>query len=161
MKDIRIGYGFDLHRLKEGRKLILGGLEIPFERGLDGHSDADALLHAIIDAMLGALALGDIGKHFPDTDPAYKDVDSRVLLRAANELITQKGYYVGNIDATIVAERPKMNPHIPEMVKRIGEDLKISPNRISLKATTSEKIGSLGRQEGISATACILLFEGE
>jgi 2-C-methyl-D-erythritol 2,4-cyclodiphosphate synthase len=158
MRDIRIGYGFDLHRLKEGRKLILGGVDIPFTKGLDGHSDADALLHAITDAMLGALALGDIGKHFPDTDPAYKDVDSRVLLRAANKLINEKGYVVGNIDATIVAEQPKMNPHIPSMVERISEDLAIEPNRISLKATTSEKIGAIGRQEGISATASILLF---
>lgn len=158
MRDIRIGYGFDLHRLKEGRKLILGGVDIPFTKGLDGHSDADALLHAITDAMLGALALGDIGKHFPDTDPAYKDVDSRVLLRAANKLINEKGYVVGNIDATIVAEQPKMNPHIPAMVARISEDLAIEPNRISLKATTSEKIGAIGRQEGISATASILLF---
>jgi 2-C-methyl-D-erythritol 2,4-cyclodiphosphate synthase len=158
MKDIRIGYGFDLHRLKEGRRLILGGVDISFEKGLDGHSDADALLHAITDAMLGALALGDIGKHFPDTDPLYKDVDSRVLLRAANTLITEKGYFVGNIDATIVAERPKMNPHIPEMVKRISEDLSIEPSRISIKATTSEKIGAMGREEGISATASILLF---
>jgi len=108
--------------------------------------------------MLGALALGDIGKHFPDTDPLYKDVDSRVLLRAVNRLITGKGYSVGNIDATIVAERPKMNPHIPEMVNKISDDLSIEPNRISIKATTSEKIGALGREEGISATASILLF---
>lgn len=158
MKDIRIGYGFDLHRLKEGRKLILGGVDIPFEKGLDGHSDADALLHAITDAMLGALALGDIGMHFPDTDPKYKGVDSRVLLRAANYLINEKGYFVGNIDATIVAEKPKMNPYIPEMINKISEDLTIESSRISLKATTSEKIGSIGRQEGISATASILLF---
>lgn len=158
MKDIRIGYGFDLHRLKAGRKLILGGVDIPFEKGLDGHSDADALLHAITDAMLGALALGDIGKHFPDTDPQYRGVDSRVLLRAANQLILGQGYFVGNIDATIVAEQPKMNPHIPEMVAKISEDLGIEPNRISLKATTSEKIGAMGRQEGISATASVLVF---
>jgi 2-C-methyl-D-erythritol 2,4-cyclodiphosphate synthase len=158
MKDIRVGYGFDLHRLKKGRKLILGGVEIPHECGLDGHSDADALLHAITDAILGALALGDIGKHFPDTDPKYKGADSLELLSKAYSLVKNLGYCVSNIDATIVAERPKMNPHIPQMVKIIAQALEIDQNRVSLKATTSEKIGSLGREEGISATATVLVI---
>lgn len=160
MKDIRVGYGFDLHRLKKGRKLILGGVEIPHSTGLDGHSDADALLHAITDALLGALALGDIGKHFPDTDPKYKGANSLLLLRDAYKLVLEEGYSVSNIDATIVAEKPKMNPHIPKMQQQIAEVLNISTKRVSLKATTSEKIGSLGREEGISATATVLVIAG-
>lgn len=160
MTDFRIGYGFDLHRLKKGRKLILGGVEISFGMGLDGHSDADALLHAITDALLGALALGDIGKHFPDTDPKYKGADSVVLLKDAYQLILDKGYKLSNVDATIVAEQPKMNPHIPKMQEIIAESLSIGADRVSIKATTSERIGAMGRQEGISATAVVLVVSG-
>lgn len=155
---IRVGYGYDVHRLKEGRRLVLGGVEIPFEKGLDGHSDADVLLHAITDAILGALALGDIGKLFPDTDPACKDADSRVLLRTAFERIRQLGYAVGNIDATVVAERPKLQTFSENMRHNIADDLDVAIEQVSVKATTSEQIGMLGRGEGISATAVCLLL---
>ena len=153
----RIGYGYDVHRLVEGRKFILGGLDIPHEKGLLGHSDADVLLHAITDALLGALALGDIGTHFPDTDPAYEGIDSRELLRNAYKLVTDRGYELGNLDATIVAERPKLKPHIPEMQKRISEDLGCEIDQVSIKATTSEKMGFAGRKEGVAAMATVLL----
>lgn len=159
IKDIRIGYGFDLHRLAPGRKLILGGVELPFELGLLGHSDADALLHAITDALLGALALGDIGTHFPDTDPAYKDADSRKLLVDAYKLIQQRGFIVQNLDCTVIAEAPKLKPHIEKIRQSIAEILQTEVDRVSVKATTSEKIGALGRQEGISATCCALLVQ--
>ncbi|MCH8558703.1 MAG: 2-C-methyl-D-erythritol 2,4-cyclodiphosphate synthase [Balneolia bacterium] len=155
----RIGYGYDTHRLKEGRKLILGGIDIPHEKGLDGHSDADVLIHAIIDAMIGALALGDIGSHFPDTDPAYAGADSRKLIRAVNKLIREKGYQVGNVDATVVAERPKLRNLIDTMRANIAEDLLTDISNISVKATTSEKIGFAGREEGISASAVALLVQ--
>ena len=154
---MRIGYGFDIHQLAEGRKLILGGVEIPFEKGLLGHSDADVLLHAITDALLGALALGDIGQHFPDTDPAHKGADSRVLLRYCYNLVKDKGYKLVNLDATIVAQRPKLMNFIPEMRKNIAEDLSADITDISVKATTSEKLGFVGREEGISATAVVLI----
>lgn len=154
---MRIGYGFDIHQLVEGRKLILGGVEIPFHKGLLGHSDADVLLHAITDAILGALALGDIGQHFPDTDPEHKDADSRVLLRHCYKLITDQGYELGNLDATVVAQKPKLMPFLPEIRRVIAEDLELDITQISVKATTSEKLGFVGREEGISATAVVLI----
>lgn len=154
---MRIGYGFDTHALVEGRKLILGGVEIPFEKGLLGHSDADVLLHAITDALLGALALGDIGQHFPDTDPKFKGADSRKLLIHCYELIKKEGYQLANVDATVVAQRPKLMPHIPEIRKTIAQDLQVQINQISVKATTSEKMGFVGREEGITVSAIALL----
>lgn len=154
---MRTGIGYDVHRLKEGRKLILGGVEIPFEKGLDGHSDADVLIHAIIDAITGALALGDIGSHFPDDDQAYKNADSRMLLRKIYTLISGKGYAVINADATIVAERPKLSNYIPKMRDNLANDLNVDVGVISVKATTSEKIGCIGREEGMSAMATVLL----
>lgn len=154
---IRVGQGYDVHRFEAGRKLWLGGIHIPFEKGLLGHSDADVLLHAIMDAMLGALALRDIGYHFPDTDPKYKDVDSKVLLKETNKLIREKGYQLGNIDATIVAERPKLNPHIPEMITCIAMILDADPFQISIKATTNERMGFVGNEEGMMAIASVLL----
>ncbi|HET6528750.1 MAG TPA: 2-C-methyl-D-erythritol 2,4-cyclodiphosphate synthase [Balneolaceae bacterium] len=157
MIDMRIGYGYDIHRLAEDRPLILGGVDIPFAKGLVGHSDADVLLHAIIDALLGACALGDIGQHFPDTDKAFKNIDSRKLLRKACELITREQYRIINIDATIVAERPKLSPYISKMRKNIAEDLNIEPGQVSVKATTSEEIGPEGTGKGISARAIVLL----
>lgn len=154
---IRTGIGYDVHRLKEGRKLILGGVEIPFEKGLDGHSDADIVIHAIIDAITGALALGDIGSHFPDDDQAYKNIESRILLRKVYELISEKGYAVGNVDATIVAERPKLISYISKMRDNLANDLNVDVGAVSVKATTSEKIGFIGREEGMSAMATVLL----
>ncbi|WP_298438792.1 2-C-methyl-D-erythritol 2,4-cyclodiphosphate synthase [Geobacter sp.] len=154
---MRIGHGYDVHCLVEGRKLILGGVDIPWEKGLLGHSDADVLLHAISDAILGALALGDIGKHFPDTDPQYKGADSRKLLRHVMELAGQNGYRLGNLDATIVAQRPKLAPHIPEMRANIAADLGAETERINVKATTTEQLGFAGRGEGIAAYAVVLL----
>ncbi len=158
---IRIGQGWDLHQLVEGRKLILGGVDIPFEKGLLGHSDADALLHAITDALLGAAALGDIGRHFPDTDPHYKGADSRVLLRATAELVTAAGYRIGNIDATIIAQAPKMAPHIPQMIEYIAEDLGLTSAMVNVKAKTSERLGIVGRGEAIVAEAVCLLYSKE
>ena len=155
--NIRIGYGFDIHKLVEGRKLILGGVTIPFEKGLLGHSDADVLLHAITDALLGALALGDIGQHFPDNDPQHKDADSRVLLRYCYELVKKEGYLLSNLDATVVEERPKLMPHLPLIRKTIAEDLNVELSQVSVKATTSEKLGFVGRQEGVSATVTVLI----
>ena len=155
--NIRIGHGYDVHRLVEGRKLILGGVEIPWEKGLDGHSDADVLVHAIMDALLGAAALGDIGQHFPDSDPAYKGADSCTLLGRVNQLLRQKGYAIGNIDATILAQRPKLAPHIPAMRQRIAEVLGIEPDCVSVKATTEEGLGFTGSGEGIAAHAVALI----
>lgn len=157
MNKLRIGYGYDVHRLEADLPLILGGVEIPFEKGLVGHSDADVLLHAIIDALLGACALGDIGKHFPDSDDRYKDLNSRILLREAYDLISQKGYSLGNVDATIVAERPKLLPFITNMEEQIASDLSADTGQISVKATTSEGIGFEGKGKGISARAVVLL----
>ncbi len=154
---MRIGYGYDTHQLIEGRKLILGGVEIPFEKGLLGYSDADVLLHAITDAILGAVALGDIGQHFPDNDPEFKDADSRRLLRHCYDLVKKEGFEIGNIDATIVAERPKLLPFILQIRNTIALDLGIASSKISVKATTSEKMGFAGREEGITATAVALL----
>ena len=155
--------GYDVHRLTENRKLIIGGVEIPHEKGLDGHSDADVLLHAVMDALLGAAALGDIGLHFPDTDEKYKGADSRALLRNVADLIREKGYVVGNVDATVIAQRPKLRPYISQMVKNIAEDLEIMEDQVNVKATTEERLGFSGREEGIAASAvCLLnsLYEG-
>ena len=149
----RFGMGYDVHQLVEGRKLIIGGVEIPFEKGLLGHSDADVLLHAISDALLGAAALGDIGKHFPDTDERYKGADSLKLLEEVGRLLAEKGYTVGNVDATIVAQRPKMAPHIPVMRENIARVLHVDVGRINVKATTEEHLGFTGSGQGISAYA--------
>lgn len=157
---MRVGYGYDVHRLEEGRRLILGGVEIPFEKGLAGHSDADVLLHAMADALLGACALGDIGQHFPDTSDEYENIDSRILLRQVRGLINNKGYVVGNVDATLVAERPRLADYIPEMCQNIAADLGAGLNQISVKATTSEGIGFEGTGKGISARAVALLTKG-
>jgi len=153
----RIGQGYDSHRLVEGRKLILGGVEIPHERGLLGHSDADALLHAITDAILGAAALGDIGKHFPDTAEEFRGADSRVLLREAAKRVRATGYDIGNVDCTIIAQRPKMAPHIATMAANIAADLGVPVGHVNVKAKTNEKLGYLGREEGINAEAVALL----
>lgn len=154
---MRIGQGFDVHALVEGRKLILGGVEIPFEKGLMGHSDADALLHAICDALIGAAALGDIGRHFPDTDSNFENIDSRILLRKVGSLIHDAGYRVVNIDATIIAQRPKMAPHVPLMAERIAKDLGMDAGDVNIKAKTTEHLGFTGRGEGIAAEAVTLL----
>ena len=155
---MRIGQGYDVHRLVEGRKLILGGVEIPYEKGLLGHSDADVLLHAVMDALLGALALGDIGKHFPDTDPAYKGADSLALLRHVSALIREKGWQVGNIDATVLAQAPKLAPHIVQMRERLAAAMECDVDRVSVKATTEEKLGFTGAKQGIAAH-CVCLLE--
>lgn len=156
--DIRVGYGTDVHKLVEGRKLILGGVEIPYEKGLLGHSDADVLLHAIMDAILGALKLGDIGHLFPDTDDAFKDIDSMKLLREVAKRMREKGYEIGNVDATVVAQRPKLAPYIETMCERIAEGLSCDASRVSVKATTEEKLGFTGRGEGIRAEAVCLVL---
>lgn len=154
---MRIGYGYDVHRLEKGRPLILGGVEIPFPKGLAGHSDADVLLHAIADALLGACALGDIGRHFPDTDPEYAGADSRVFLKKVAELVRREGYIIQNADATVVAEQPKLAPYVDAIRQNIAEDLQVDQSQISVKATTSEGMGFEGREEGISARAVALL----
>lgn len=153
----RIGLGIDFHQLIEGRPLIIGGVEIPHHKGALGHSDADVLLHAICDAMLGALALGDIGMHFPDTDASFKDIDSKILLQRTQSLIAAKGYRVVNVDSTICLEAPKIKKHSPEMVKVISSILGIESDAVSIKATTAEKMGFVGREEGIAAYATVLL----
>ncbi len=158
---IRIGHGYDVHKLTEDRDLILGGVKIPHTLGLLGHSDADVLLHAISDALLGALALGDIGKHFPDTNPAYKGADSLQLLMRVMELIREKGYHVGNLDAVILAQKPKLAPHIPMMRENIAKALDIPVDCVSVKATTEERLGFTGREEGISAHCVVLLMRSE
>ncbi|EKU30727.1 2-C-methyl-D-erythritol 2,4-cyclodiphosphate synthase [Bacillus cereus] len=155
---IRVGQGFDVHVLCEGRPLILGGVTIPHTHGLMGHSDADALLHAITDAILGAAGLGDIGRHFPDTDPKYKGADSRVLLRHAYEQVRAAGWLVGNVDATIHAQKPKIAPHAPAMVANIEADLQLEPGSVNIKGKTNEAIGFVGRQEGIAVTSVALLY---
>ena len=156
---MRIGHGYDVHRLAAGRSLILGGVTIPYDRGLDGHSDADVLTHAVMDALLGAAALGDIGKLFPDTDPAFKGADSRELLREAWRRIQAKGYTLGNVDVTIIAQAPKMLPHIPQMRVFIAEDLGCHMDDVNVKATTTEKLGFTGRGEGIACEAVALLVK--
>lgn len=157
MTDFRIGHGYDVHRLTENRKLILGGVHIPYEKGLLGHSDADVLLHAVSDALLGAAALGDIGQHFPDTDPAYEGADSLRLLSLVVSLLEEKGYAVGNIDATIIAQRPKLAAFLPDMIQNIASVCHIVPERVNVKATTEEKLGFTGRGEGIAAHAVALI----
>ncbi len=156
---MKIGSGYDVHRLVKDRKLIIGGVEIPHELGLKGHSDADVLIHAVIDAILGALALGDIGQLFPDNDVAYKDIDSRILLRKTCELMKEAGYVIGNLDATICAQAPRMSPYITSMRENMSEDLSCNLTQISVKATTEEHLGFTGREEGISAQAIVLLKE--
>ena len=156
--NIRIGNGLDVHALVTGRNLVLGGVTIPFERGLKGHSDADALLHAICDAVLGALGEGDIGAHFPDADPRYKDADSRILLRTIWQRAVAEGYSLGNVDATIVAEAPKLAPYIRQMTANIAADLGAGMERVNVKATTTEGLGFTGRGEGIAALATVLLI---
>ena len=157
----RIGFGYDVHAFAENRKLVLGGIEIPYEKGLLGHSDADVLLHSICDAMLGALALGDIGKHFPNTDPAYKDADSRILLTRVNELIHSNGYAVNNIDCNLLLEKPKISDSIPAMRKTIAEILKVELHQVSIKATTAEGLGYAGRGEGCASQSVVLLTKKE
>ncbi len=154
---MRVGQGFDVHRLVAGRRLVIGGVEIGYDRGLLGHSDADVLLHAICDALLGAAALGDIGKHFPDTDPQYQGIDSRALLRQVVALLADRGRRVVNVDATIIAEAPRMAPHIPRMVQNIAADLGIEAHYVNVKATTTEQLGFTGRGEGIAAQAVCLV----
>lgn len=154
---MRIGHGYDVHRLIAGRKLILGGVEIPYILGLDGHSDADVLLHAVMDALLGAAALGDIGHLFPDTDPAYKGISSLKLLAVVAARIREKGYEIGNIDATVIAQKPKLAPFIEAMRKETARVLQIDPDRLNIKATTEERLGFSGREEGIAAHAVCLL----
>lgn len=155
---MRIGTGYDVHKLTEGRQLIIGGVEIPYEKGLLGHSDADVLLHAIMDALLGALALGDIGKHFPDTDPKYKGISSVLLLEHVAKLLEEKGFGITNIDATIIAQKPKMAPHIPQMRENIAKALGIETSSLNIKATTEEGLGFTGREEGIASQAICLLY---
>jgi len=154
---MRIGHGYDVHKLVENRKLILGGVEIPYEKGLLGHSDADVLLHAVMDALLGAAAFGDIGKHFPDTDDAYKGIDSMLLLARVQNAIAEKGYQLGNLDVTVIAQRPKLRPYIETMRENIARVLCTDIDNVNVKATTEEKLGFTGRGEGISAHAVCLL----
>ena len=156
--EIRIGHGYDVHRLTEGRKLILGGVEIPWEKGLLGHSDADVLLHAVTDALLGAAGLGDIGRHFPDTDPDLEGIDSMILLKKAVEMLDDKGYSVGNVDATVIAQKPKLAPYIDRMRDGIAGALRVAPQKVNVKATTEEHLRFTGREEGISAHAvCVII----
>ena len=157
--NIRVGQGYDVHQLVEGRDLILGGVNIPFEKGLLGHSDADALLHAITDALLGAAGLGDIGSHFPDTAAEFKDADSRVLLREAHQSVQELGWKVVNVDTTVIAQKPKLAPHIPAMRANIAADLGLPENCVNIKGKTNEKLGYLGRMEAIEAQAAVLLIK--
>lgn len=161
MSTLRIGQGFDVHQLVEGRQLIIGGVTIPHEKGLLGHSDADVLLHAICDALIGAAALGDIGQHFSDSDPRYKNIDSRVLLRNVYHLLETNHYEIVNIDATIIAQAPKMAPHIPAMIANIAQDLQTSARNINIKAKTAEHLGAIGRKEGIVAEVICLIDRTE
>lgn len=154
---MRIGHGYDVHRLTEGRALMLGGVKIPYERGLAGHSDADVLLHAVVDALLGAAALGDIGRHFPDTDPAYENADSMLLLKDSMGLLSKQGYRVVNIDCTVIAQAPKLAPYIETMRQRIAEGVGVVPEQVNVKATTEEHLGFTGSGEGISAHAVCLI----
>lgn len=154
---IRVGQGYDVHRFKDGGEVILGGVKIPYEQGLEAHSDGDVVLHALSDAILGAAAMGDIGKHFPDTDPAFKGADSRVLLRHVYGVVQQKGYKLVNADITIIAQAPKMSPHTAEMCRNIADDLQVDVDCINVKATTTEKLGFEGRKEGIAVQAVVLI----
>lgn len=155
--NIRVGFGYDMHRFQEGRELWIGGMKIDYSKGLQGHSDADVLIHAICDALLGAANLRDIGYNFPDTADEYKDIDSKILLKRTEELLQKKGFSIGNIDATVCAEKPKLNPYIQEIQKRLSTILKIDEENVSVKATTSEKMGFVGREEGITAYAVVLI----
>jgi 2-C-methyl-D-erythritol 2,4-cyclodiphosphate synthase len=157
MSNVRVGHGFDVHAFAENRKLIIGGVDIPYDLGLAGHSDADVLLHAICDALLGAAGLGDIGRHFPDTDPMFSGIDSRILLRRVAEQLKERNWRVGNVDATIIAQAPKMAPHIAQMTAHIADDLGLAIDRVNVKATTTEKLGFTGRGEGIAAEAVCLI----
>ena len=159
-QQFRTGFGFDVHAFAKGRKLIIGGIEIPFEKGLSGHSDADVLLHAICDAMLGALSLGDIGTHFPDTDQKYKDADSGELLKVVYNMIREKGYLLSNLDAMVALEKPKIAPFISAMKKKMSLILNCDEDQVSIKASTTEKLGFIGRGEGVSAFASVLLVNG-
>jgi 2-C-methyl-D-erythritol 2,4-cyclodiphosphate synthase len=159
MKSIRVGQGVDIHQLVEGRKMILGGVHIPHDKGPLGHSDADVLIHAICDALLGAAALGDIGYHFPDTSSEFKDIDSGILLRQVCDLLSTKGWKIGNVDSTLILEKPKIKPHIPAMQERLGALMGIDSDAISIKATTNEKMGYVGRGEGVLAFASCLIFK--
>ena len=154
---IRVGFGVDVHRFVEGRDLWIGGIKIPYDKGLDGHSDADVLIHAICDALLGAANLRDIGYQFPDTSGEFKNIDSKILLHRTNELLKERGYRIGNIDATVAAQAPKLNPHIPTMQQTMAQVLGIDPDALSIKATTTEKLGYEGRGEGITAYAVVLI----
>jgi len=154
---IRVGQGYDVHRFKDGGEVILGGVTIPYEKGLEAHSDGDVVLHALSDALLGAAALGDIGKHFPDTDPEFKGADSRILLRHVYTIVKEKGYKIGNADITIIAQAPKMRPHIMAMCENIAADLETTVDMINVKATTTEKLGFEGRKEGIAVQATVLI----
>ena len=156
---MRIGHGYDVHRFCEGRPLFLGGIEVPHEKGLLGHSDADVLLHAVCDALLGAAALGDIGKHFPDNDASFKNIDSKLLLQRTVALLDEKGYEVGNIDTTVIAQRPKLAPYIKDMKNCIANICRVEPDRVNVKATTEEKLGFTGREEGISAHCVCIINE--
>ena len=158
---LRIGYGYDVHQLAEGEDLVVGGIHVPYHLGSVGHSDADVLLHVICDALLGALALGDIGTHFPDTDPAYKGIDSKVLLKRTYELVKQEGWALANVDSTVCLQLPKLKPHIPTMQAIVAELLDVEPNQIGIKATTTERLGFVGEQKGISAHAVVLLAKQE
>ena len=158
---MRIGHGYDVHRLVPGRDLILGGVKLDYSLGLDGHSDADVLTHAVMDALLGAAGLGDIGRHFPDSDPAYKGIDSQKLLAQVRDLLRAQGFRVGNIDVTLIAQAPKLAPHIADMERTLAATLEIDPSRLNLKATTEERLGFTGRGEGISCHAVCLLEEAE
>ncbi len=157
MSDVRVGHGYDVHRLVEGRKLILGGVDIPWEKGLLGHSDADVLVHAVMDALLGAAGLGDIGQHFPDTDPAYAGADSLGLLEHVTDLLRERGYAVGNVDATILAQRPKLAPHISKMRENLARAMGVDHDRVNVKATTEEGLGFTGSGEGMAAHAVALI----
>ena len=159
MVKMRIGHGYDVHRFCEGRPLFLGGIEVPHEKGLLGHSDADVLLHAVCDALLGAAALGDIGKHFPDNDASFKNIDSKLLLQRTVALLDEKGYEVGNIDTTVIAQRPKLAPYIKDMKNCIANICRVEPDRVNVKATTEEKLGFTGREEGISAHCVCIINE--
>ncbi len=159
MISFRVGYGYDAHRFTPNRKLILGGVDVPFEQGLDGHSDADVLVHAVCDALLGSLALGDIGRHFPDTDPAYKGIDSLILLQKTGELIAEQGYRVGNIDVTLRMQKPKIAAYVPAMQENLAKALRVEAGQISVKATTTEKMGFEGQGEGASASAVALVWK--
>ncbi len=154
---MRIGHGYDVHKLTEGRKLILGGVEIPWDRGLDGHSDADVLVHAVMDALLGAAAMGDIGRHFPDTDPTYKGADSMKLLAHVRDLIYGKGYAISNLDVTVIAQKPKLAPYLLVMVENLAHCLHLTLDQVNIKATTEERLGFTGREEGISCHAVCLI----